>query len=164
MKKVFLAVLGLALVAGNPAAAKADVYGFELQGPGSAINPTTGGYIKVTGTGAIDTDDGEVSARGSYSIYTAAGALVERGTWSADELDYFEAGEVFSNGFQAGYVEMTITVRPQGGAAVSGIPMTVLCVAETPGAEVPEPGKEGVTVGPFSQRNLGFVLFKHMGG
>ena len=151
-------LVALALAAA-PAPAQGAVYGFTLMANNTAANPDTGETIRVTGSGTFDTATGTVQGGGSYTVFGPDGRVTERGTWSANALVSFDSYGGVNPGFQAGLLMMTITAAPDGGAPVTGVPMTVLCVPEIPGKEVPEEGEEGVTVGPFSERVSGFTLF-----
>ena len=152
-----LTVLALFLTA---ASAQGAVYNFQLQGLNTAEESATGSVIAVTGDGIFDTIKDTVKATGSFTVYDSTGAVVSRGTWAATDFVSFDAGGGVNRGFQTGTLEIDITLRPRGAAAITGVLMTVHCDEdEVPGPS--EPGNtDGTTVGPFTENAHGFTLFQ----
>jgi hypothetical protein len=143
------------------ATAQAAVYNFELQTRNTAAD-AAGNVIATTGAGQFDTTAGTVKGGGSFTIYNSSGAVVAKGTWAATDFVSFDATGGLNRGFQTGTLEIDITLRPQGGVAISGLLMTVHCDEdETPGPV--EPGNtDGTTVDDFTTTTGGFTLFQLM--
>jgi hypothetical protein len=141
--------------------ARAAVYNFELQTRNTAAN-AAGNVIAMTGAGQFDTTAGAVKGGGSFTIYNSSGAVVAKGTWAATDFESFDATGGLNRGFQTGTLEINITLRPQGGVAISGLLMSVHCDEdETPGP-VESGNTDGTTVGDFTTKTGGFTLFQLM--
>jgi hypothetical protein len=112
----------------------------------------------VTGAGIFDTATGELVAMGSFKVFASDGTLIARGTWAATDFDGFISFGGPSPGFQGGFLEITVSLFPVGGAPITDVPMTVLChLGDVP--EEFEDEEEGTTVGPFTAITGGLTLF-----
>ncbi len=139
-----------------PTAASGTSYSFNLIGPGTA-KAEDGSSIRVTGSGSFDTGGaGSVVASGSFTMFSSAGAVVERGTWSATAFSSFDAFGGPSSGIQGGVLEITVTLFPDGGAPVTGVPMSVTCLVNKPAGFT---GEEGTSVDGFTEHTGGNTLF-----
>ncbi len=151
-----LAVLAIFLTTSS---AQAAVYHFELQGLNTAAD-FSGNVIAITGQGNFDTTQDIVKARGSYTVYDSTGAVTSKGAWVATDFVSFVPGGGVNNGFQTGLLGLDITLRPKGGAPITGVPMSVFCDPD----EVPGPteadNEDGTTVGAFTVNAHGFTLFQ----
>lgn len=163
MKKVvvFLGALLLAAVLlasplAPPIAASDAVFSFNLLGPNTAEDTSSGDTIRVTGSGTFDTPTGPVVASGSFTTFSSAGAVLARGTWQATAFGSFVAFGGPSPGIQGGVLKITVTLFPDGGAPVTGVPMSVTCRVNRPAGFT---GKEGTTVGAFTTKTGGSTLF-----
>ena len=116
------------------ATAQAAVYNFQLQGRNTAAD-AAGNVIAMTGDGTFDTTERTAKATGAFTAYDSAGAVVAKGTWVATDFVCFDSTGGVNRGFQTGTLEINITLRPKGGAAITGVLMTVHCDAD----EVPGP-------------------------
>jgi len=141
---------GLALAV----AASATMYSFNLDPPNTTEN-SSGETIRLTGSGTFDTGGGgSVVASGSFTHFNSAGAVVARGTWQATAFNGFNAFGGPNPGTQGGVLDITVTLFPNGGAPVTGVPMEVTCVVNSPGGF-----EEGTTVGDFTEKTGGTTLF-----
>ena len=157
---IFAAMLALTtLLTLGASAVQAEVYHFELQGLNTASDSSSN-VIAITGQGKFDTTQGTVKAGGSYTTYDSIGAVTSKGTWVATDFVSFAPFGGVNNGFQTGQLDIDITLRPRGGAPITGVPMSVFC---EPG-EVPGPAEadseDGTTVGDFNINAHGFTLFQ----
>ena len=130
-------------------------YSFELTGPQTARDPSTGNTILITGGGSFDTGAGTVIASGSFAILNSSGAVVSHGTWKATAFGSFESFGGPNPGTQGGLLDITVTLFPLSGAPMTGVPMAITCLvgAPPPGAE------EGITIGSFTNTKRGRTLF-----
>jgi hypothetical protein len=154
------ALCALVLLAFVPAASAATTYSFQLTGPNTAVNPTTGDIIRVTGSGTFDTSASTVVASGSFTHTTSTGALVARGTWVATSFESFDAFGGPNNGHQGGVLDIVATLFPSGGSPVTGVPIEVVCVVNAPAGFTEE---EGTSVDGFTEHTGGTTLF-HLTG
>ena len=139
-----------------PIAASATTYSFNLIGPNTA-EATSGDTIRVTGSGTFNTGGaGSVVASGSFTHFLANGSVFARGTWQATGFDDFTAFGGPNPGTQGGVLEITITLFPKGGAAVTGVPMSVTCLVNKPASFTED---EGTTVAEFTEKTGGDTLF-----
>jgi hypothetical protein len=155
-----VAMLALAAVSAlNAGAVQAAVYHFELQGLNTAADDS-GNVIAINGQGNFDTTQGTVKASGSYMVDDSTGAVTSRGTWAATDFVSFDSGGGVNNGFQTGLLDIDITLRPKGGALITGVAMSVFCEpGEVPGPADADSG-DGTTVGGFTLDAHGFTLFQ----
>ena len=149
------ALCALLLLAFVPAASAATTYSFQLTGPNTAVNPSTGDIIRVTGSGTFDTVASTVVASGSFTHTTSTGVLVHRGTWAATGFVSFDAFGGPNNGTQGGVLDITATLFPVGGTPVTR-PIEVVCVVNAPTGFTEE---EGTSVGAFTEHTGGTTLF-----
>jgi hypothetical protein len=157
---VLLAALcALSLLAFVPAASAATTYSFQLTGPNTAVNPSTGDIIRVTGSGTFDTSAQTVVASGSFTHRTSTGTLVARGTWTATSFVSFDAFGGPTPGIQGGVLDIIATLFPSGGSPVTGVPIEVVCVVNAPAGFT---GEEGTSVDGFTEHTGGTNLF-HLG-
>jgi hypothetical protein len=153
------ALFALSLLAFAPAASATTTYSFQLTGPNTAVNPTNGDVIRVTGSGTFDTSANTVFASGSFTHRTSSGALVARGVWVATAFVDFTAFGGPNNGLQGGVLDITATLFPDGGTPHTGVPIEVVCVVNAPSGFTKE---EGTSVGAFTEHTGGTTLF-HLG-
>jgi len=154
------ALCALSLLVFVPAASAATSYSFQLTGPNTAVNPTTGDIIRVTGAGTFDTSASTVVASGSFTHTTSTGALVARGTWVATSFVSFDAFGGPNNGTQGGVLDIIATLFPSGGSPVTGVPIEVVCVVNAPAGFTEE---EGTSVDGFTEHTGGTTLI-HLTG
>ena len=157
MKRVviFLGAMLLAAVL-LPVAASGTTYSFSLGPPNTAENPL-GRTIRVTGSGSFDTDASSVVASGSFTTFFANGSRIHSGTWQATAFSSFRAFGGPNPGIQGGVLEITVTLFPDGGAPITGLPMIVTCVVNAPSGFTEE--DEGTTVADFTEKTGGRTLF-----
>ena len=157
---IFISMLALAAVlALGASAAQAAFYHFELQGLNTASD-SSGNVIAINGQGNFDTTQGTVNGSGSYSTYNSTGAVTSKGTWVATDFVSFDSFGGVNNGFQTGSLDIEITLRPRGGAPITGVAMNVFCEpGEVPGPAEPD-SEDGTTVGEFTINAHGFTLFQ----
>jgi len=140
-------------------AVQAAGYHFELQGLNTASD-SAGNVIAITGQGNFDTTQLTVNGGGSFSVYDSAGAVLSKGTWVATDFESFTPFGGVNNGFQTGSLNIEITLRPRGGAPITGVAMNVFCEeGEVPGPAEPD-SEDGTTVGEFTLNAHGFTLFQ----
>jgi hypothetical protein len=151
-------VLGVSVLVLAPAASATVSYGFTLNPPNIAEDPDTGDVIRVTGAGTFDTG-GAVNGGGVFTHRDSDGDFVARGTWRATGFVDFDSFGGPSNGIQGGVLAMTATLFPVGGAPVTGVPITIICLV---GIVPPGTGEEGTTVGEFTEVLGGFTVFHLM--
>ena len=122
-------VLALLVVAScwPMASAQAAQWGFTVYKKNTAMDPSSADTIRVTGAGMFDDVTADVFGHGSYDISNAAGQATERGIWSATDFVGFTSQGGLNKGAQGGVLEITITLVPNGGSPVAGVPMTVIC-------------------------------------
>ena len=150
--------LAIGLVVGS-SAVQAARYHFELQGLNTASD-SSGNVIAINGQGNFDTTQGTVSGGGSFSVYDPIGAVISKGTWVATDFMSFDDLGGVNNGFQTGSLDIEITLRPRGGAPITGVAMNVFCEpGEVPGPAEPD-SEDGTTVGEFTLNAHGFTLFQ----
>lgn len=152
-----LVLLGALLLPLVPA--RAAVYNFELQTRNTATD-ADGNMIATTGQGIFDTTTGTVKATGSFTMYDSSGAVVSKGTWVATDFVSFNASGGVNRGFQTGTLAISSTLRPTGGAAITGVPMTVHCDEDELPGPVEAGNTDGTTVGDFTTTTGGFTLFQ----
>lgn len=130
-------------------------YSFELTGPQTARDSSTGNTILVTGGGSFDTGAGTVIGSGAFAILNSSGAAISHGTWKATAFVSFVAFGGPNPGTQGGRLDIIVTLFPSAGAPITGVPMTITCLvgAPPPGAE------EGITIGSFTNSVRGRTLF-----
>lgn len=156
---LLLAILASTLGFAPPAAAGDPTYSFNLVGPNTTkalSGPFAGDTLELTGSGAFDPTAGTVVASGSFTHSMASGTVVAKGTWQATAFVSFTAFGGPNPGLQGGTLAITVTFFPEGGAPVTGLPMTVTCLINKPTGFT---GKEGVTVGDFTKITRGATLF-----
>ena len=155
-----LAAAFLPLRLAPPVAASATSFSFTLTGPNTAEAPSgpfAGDTIRVTGSGTFNTGGvGSVVASGSFTHIKADGSVFARGTWTATGFTGFLGFGGPSPGIQGGKLEITVTLFPNGGAPVTGVPMSVTCLVNKPASFTEE---EGTTVGEFTEKTGGLTLF-----
>ena len=139
--------------------ARAAVYHFELQTRNTSAD-AAGNVIATTGAGQFDTTAGAVNGGGSFTIYNSSGAVVAKGTWAATDFESFDATGGLNRGFQTGTLEIKITLYTHGGAATSGLLMTVHCDDDEAPGPVEAGNTDGTTVGDFTKKTGGFTLFQ----
>ncbi len=150
---VFAILFGLHLAL--PANATGATYAFDLPGPNTAMDPSTGEKIQTTGSGSFDTSKGTVAATGNFRRFAADGSLIDRGTWEATAFVSFKDFGGPQPGRHGGILAITVTLFPIGGTPEEGLAMTVTCaIFAPPGTE------ECVTVGTFAQKTGGLTLFQ----
>ncbi len=147
-----LIVLPFALAA-TVATASSTGFSFSLTGPNFAENPSTGDTIRVTGSGTFDPSAGTVTASGSFTHFLSDGSVFARGTWVATGFTSFTGFGGPNNGHQGGVLAITVTLFPDGGAPVTGVPMTITCVVNAPAGT-----EEGTTVDGFTEKTGGLTL------
>lgn len=97
---------------------------------------------------------GSVVGGGSFTHTTSTGALVAKGIWEATSCTSFASFGGPNPGSQGGMLEIVVTLFPNGGPAVTGVPMSVTCLINAP------PGlEEGTTVGSFTEKTGGITVF-----
>ncbi len=152
---LFLALLLPSRLA-SPVAASDPTYSFTLTGPNTA-EASSGDTIRVTGSGTFNTGDaGSVVASGSFTHFLANGSVFARGTWQATAFNSFRAFGGPNPGTQGGVLEITVTLFPNGGARVTGVPMSVTCRVHAPAGFTED---EGTTVAEFTEKTGGLTLF-----
>ena len=139
------------------AVASATTFSFNLVGPNTA--KATSGFlaghtIRVTGSGTFNTGTRSIVASGSFTDFAADGSLFARGTWEATAFDSFTGFGGPNPGTQGGVLHMTITIFPNGGAPLTGRPMSVTCAIFAPAGT-----EEGITFGAFTEKTGGLTLF-----
>ncbi len=145
-----------AALAWLPAQARAAVYSWNLFKNANISRNSTGDTIRVGGDGTFDPTTGAVTGTGAYTIRNAAGKTVSKGTWVAAAFVHFDAHGGLSNGLQGGVLDITVTLVSDSGAAVSDVPMEVLC----PFADgVFQEENDGVKVGDFTTLLSGETVF-----
>ncbi len=164
MKRLFTSLAAIVIAAvlsglipAPPAAAGDVTYSFNLIGPQltkAPSGPLAGDTLRTTGSGSFDSTAQTVVASGSFKQFDASGSVLARGTWVATAFVSFEAFGGPNPGIQGGALKITVTLFPDGGTPMPGIPMSVTCLVHAP------PGfTEGVTVGDFTQKIIGRTLF-----
>ena len=140
-----------------PIAARATRYSFNLIVPNTA-EASSGDTIRVTGSGTFRAFNvgNSVVASGSFTQFRANGSVFARGTWQATAFNSFDAFGGPNPGTQGGVLEITVTLFPHGGAAVTGVPMSVTCLVNKPAGFTED---EGTTVGEFTEKTGGQTLF-----
>ena len=138
---VTAALLAVVLV---PAAAQAAVFSFSVQPPNTATD-SDGNVIRVTAGGIFDTVTRDILVMGSYTVVDADGAVVERGTWEATKFVKFSSFGGPSPGFQAGVLDMKVTLCSDAGDTCTDVRMRIVC--NLPDFDTGKPA--GTTVGRF---------------
>jgi len=141
-----LAVL-LGALLGPLAAAHGAVYGFEL-GPRNTTQNASGDTISTTGAGRFDTGLATVAAGGTFVVSDRKGHINSHGTWTATAFDSFDAQGGLNNGLQGGVLKITITLSPNGGTAITGVPMSFTCPFEDGAFDEAD---DGTTIGDFTK-------------
>ncbi len=139
-----------AVVALNASTVRAAQWGFTVYKQNMAMDPSSGSTIRVTGAGLFDDVTATVSGHGAYSISDATDQVTERGTWMATEFVGFESEGGLNRGGQGGVLEITVTLVPNGGSPVPGVPMTVICPFD-PVTGFDE-ANDATLVGPFTEK------------
>ena len=153
---MLLAALPVPSRVAPPISANATTYSFNLIGPNTA-EASSGDTIRVTGSGTFNAAGaGSVVASGAFTHFLANGSVFARGTWQATAFNSFDAFGGPNPGTQGGVLEITITLFPKGGAAVTGVPMSVTCLVNKPASFTEE---EGTTVADFTEKTGGQTLF-----
>lgn len=153
--------LGLVVALCCPmATAQAAQWGFTVIGyrHNTAMNPSSGDTIHVTGSGLFDDVTAAVSGNGAYAISNAAGQVTERGTWVATEFVDFTSQGGPNPGLQGGVLDITVTLVPNQGSPTTGVPMTVICPFN-PATGFDEPN-DATLVGPFTENIVGDTVFR----
>ena len=151
-------LLFLAAIVWPLASADASVYGFTLLNPNTALNPSTGQIVRLSGTGMFDTNSGLVSGQGVFKITNSNGAVVSRGIWTATSFSSFVSQGGLNNGSQGGLLQIYVTLHPTSGAPVANPQlMTVLCPFEN---GVFDEGDDGTTLGSFTTITGGVTVFQ----
>ena len=135
---------------------------FSLSGPNTAMaesGPFAGDTIRVTGSGAFGTATGSIGGTGSFTYVKPDGTVFARGVWQATGFVSFTPFVGPAPGFQGGQLRLTVTLLPDGGPPVQGVPMSVTCRVNAPAGFTEE---EGTTVGAFTDKTGGTTLF-HQG-
>jgi hypothetical protein len=146
-----VAMLSLAaVVALNASTVRAAQWGFTVYKQNMAMDPASGDMIRVTGAGLFDDVTAAVSGHGAYSISDATDQVTERGTWMATGFAGFESQGGLNPGSQGGVLEITVTLVPNGGSPVPGVPMTVICPFD-PVTGFDE-ANDATLVGPFTEK------------
>jgi len=138
-------------------ATAATSWTFSLTGPNTAeaqSGPFTGDTIRVTGSGAFGT--GSIAGNGSFTHIKSDGTVFARGSWQATGFSSFTPFGGNGPGFQGGQLRLTVTLLPDGGSPVSGVPMSVTCRVNAPAGFTEE---EGTTIGAFTEKTGGNTLF-----
>ncbi len=144
-----LIVLPLALAA-TTATASTTSFSFNFEGPVFVENPSTGDTLRLTGAGTFNPTAGTVTASGSFTHFLSDGSVFRRGTWAATGFTSFTGFGGPNNGLQGGVLAITVKLFPNGGAPVTGVPMTITCMIFAP------PGtEEGVTLDGFTELTSG---------
>jgi len=141
-------------------ATAATSWTFNLISPNTAkaeSGPFTGDTIRVTGSGAFGT--GSIVGDGSFTHIKADGTVFARGVWQATGFGSFTPFGGPSPGAQGGQLRLTVTLLPDGGSPVAGVPMSLTCLVNAPAGFTEE---EGTTVGAFTEKTGGKTLF-HQG-
>ncbi len=132
------------------ATASATGFSFNFEGPVLVENPITGDTLRLTGAGTFNPTAGAVAASGSFTHFLSDGSVFRRGTWAATGFTSFTGFGGPNNGLQGGVLALTVTLFPDGGAPVTGVPMTITCMIFAP------PGtEEGVTLDGFTELTSG---------
>jgi hypothetical protein len=152
---VTILAISCGVVLAPPAAARNLTYSFNVLGPNTAANPSSGASIRVTGSGSFDPVAGTIVASGSFTELNSAGSVIVHGTWNATAFVSFTSFGGPNPGSQGGQLMMTVTLFPSGGAPATDIPMSVTCLVGSP----PPGAVEGVNVGDFVQVIHGRTLF-----
>ncbi len=152
---MLLAAIFLPLRIAPPAAASSTMYSFNLITPNTAENQF-GRTIRVTGSGTFDTGGNSVAASGSYTTFLANGSRFHSGTWQATAFISFVPFGGPNPGTQGGVLKITVTLFPEGGSPITGLPMSVTCRVNAPSGFT---GDEGTTVGDFTEKTDGNTLF-----
>lgn len=127
---------------------------FNLIGPNTARNPSSGDIIRTTGSGSFDAAAGTIVASGSFTHTTASGTLVARGTWAATAFTKFMGFGGPNPGVQGGQLKFNATLFPDGGTPHTGVPVSVTCLVNAPTGFT-----EGTTVDAFTEKTGGKTLF-----
>ena len=144
-----LVVIPFAFAAAT-ATASATGFSFNFEGPALVENPSTGDTLRLTGAGTFNPTAGAVAASGSFTRFLSDGSVFRRGTWAATGFTSFTGFGGPNNGLQGGVLALTVTLFPDGGAPVTGVPMTITCMIFAP------PGtEEGVTLDGFTELTSG---------
>ena len=157
---VLLALASMAALA-PPAVASGTAISFNLTPPNFAMAPSGGPFagdtIRTTGSGTFDASSRSIVASGSFTHSRPDGTIVARGTWTATALTSFLGpfGGV-NPGLQGGQLFFTATLFPEGGSPTTGVSMSITCLLGSPPLGI---GKEGTTVGPFTDKTGGTTVF-----
>jgi hypothetical protein len=156
---ILLTTTLLMLALASPAVAGSPTYSFDLTGPQTAKDPGTNNTITLSGAGSFDPSAETVVAGGAFVILSSSGSPISFGTWKATSFGNFCPRGGPSSGVQGGVLVITVTLFPHGGAPITGVTVTVICLVGT-GCS---PGAEGVTVtgsvGNFTDVVRGRTLF-----
>jgi len=134
-KRAVSRILLLAALAAPVAAARADVWSFNLVGAPSALDEEspTGEYIVLTGAGTFDADQNTVQASGSAVVFNAEDHPAPplgptlRGTWHATGIVSFTPDE----GAHAGHLGGTLVLNVHFDLALGAIaPNAALTIME----------------------------------
>ncbi len=152
-----LVLLGLVVCpfafAAATATASATGFSFNFEGPALVENPSTSDTLRLTGAGTFNPTAGTVTASGSFTHFLSDGSVFRRGTWAATGFSSFTGFGGPNNGLQGGILAITVTLFPDGGAPVTGMPMTITCMISAP------PGvEEGVTLDGFTELTSGTTV------
>ena len=148
--RVVIIALGVAVVALNASAVQAAQWGFTVYKQNMAMDPSSGDTIRVTGAGLFNDTTEAVSGHGAYSVSNAAGQVIDRGTWVATEFVDFAPAGGLNRGAQGGVLDISVTLIPNGGSPVAGVPMRVICPFD-PATGFDE-ANDATLVGPFTEK------------
>ena len=141
-------------------ASAATSWTFNLIGPNTAeaaSGPFRGDTLQITGSGAF-TAGTSIAGDGSFTHIKSDGTVFARGIWRATSFTSFTPFGGPREGTQGGQLRLTVTLFPDGGSPVPGIPMSVTCLVNAPSGFTDE---EGTTIGAFTEKTGGTTLF-HM--
>lgn len=162
MRRLFTLLLTTVLVAvfstvvsTRPAAAADVTYSFSLLGP-QLTKASSGATVRTTGGGSFDPTAHTVVASGSFTQFEASGAVVARGTRMATAFVSFQKFGGPNPGIQGGVLMITVTLFPESGGPLTGLPMSVTCLVNAPPSFT---GAEGVTLADFTEATHGRTLF-----
>jgi hypothetical protein len=152
---VFASLALLAPLLAAPAAASDATFSFNLIGPNITAAPD-GATLRTTGSGSFEAGAGTIVASGSFTHFLANGTVFAKGTWKATAFVSFRAFGGPNAGTQGGLLQLIVALFPDGGAAVTELPMSITCRVNAPTGFTEE---EGVTLASFTDKVRGATLF-----
>lgn len=150
-----ISLVAAVLILLAPLAAANVSFSFNLIGP-NITRASDGATLTTTGSGSFDPGTATIVASGSFTHVLANGSLFAKGTWKATDFVHFRSFGGPNPGTQGGVLELVVTLLPDGGAAVTGVPMSVTCRVNAPAGFTEE---EGITLGFFTEKVRGATLF-----